>query len=97
MIGGDKEIKAEDTVIFKGSMLLTAQDIAKLFADKNKSVKSFNQLAGEKEQIIDERKQLQEELKEALAQGNVNIEEIINSNVKEATQKLQKQFENERS
>ena len=42
MIGGDKEIAAQDTVIFKGSMLLTAQDIDRLFADKNKSVKNFN-------------------------------------------------------
>lgn len=67
-----------------------------MFNDKNTQMKKVSELTLEKEKIDAERKQLQAELKEALAQGNVNIEEITNNMVREATEKLEKRFSEER-
>ena len=58
LIAGDKIVAQADMVQFKGSMLLTAKDILRIFNDKNGQVKKFNELASEKETMIEERKQL---------------------------------------
>ena len=56
----------------------------------------MNTIQQERDHFETERNGLREELKEALAQGNVNIEEITNNMVKEERQKLETRFEKER-
>jgi hypothetical protein len=96
LIAGNSPIDIQVMGEFRSAMLFTAKDIQRMFNDKNTQMKKVSELTLEKEKIDAERKQLQVELKEALAQGNVNIEEITNNMVREATEKLEKRFSEER-
>ena len=67
LVAGDNQIVGDEMVYFKSAMLLTANDILRIFNDKNSQVKRFELLVAENEKIYSEKKTLQEELKEALA------------------------------
>ena len=96
MVASDKTIGEEDIQKFRGSMLFTVQDVQRLLEGKNQLIASMNTIQQERDHFETERNGLREELKEALAQGNVNIEEITNNMVKEERQKLETRFEKER-